>query len=96
MTVEFEWTSGGCCVICKKPFEGMHLLSKKTCGNTCRQKLYRYGERIENVYWQMVDGLKFYQMTLDIDELNDKTIEKLEKLQQRISTILAETTKSTF
>jgi len=89
MSVDFEWIEGGHCIICNKPFEGMHLASKKTCGNTCRQKLYRYGERVENVYWQMVEGIKFYQMTIGIDELNAGTIEKLENLQNRIANLLA-------
>lgn len=88
MTVDFEWVEGGSCIICGKQFEGLHLASKKTCGNTCRQKLNRYSKRIQSVYWMTVNNLKFYEKTIAVDELNAETVEKLRKLRQRIDIIL--------
>jgi predicted nucleic acid-binding Zn ribbon protein len=88
MIVDYEWIEGGKCIICGQAFEELHLASKKTCGNTCRQKLHRYGERVENVYWQMVDAVKFYETTIEIDELRDETIKKLGKIKSRIDSLL--------
>lgn len=41
MVVDYEWIEGGSCSVCGKPFEGLHLASKKTCSNKCRVKLHR-------------------------------------------------------
>lgn len=88
MVIDYEWIEGGSCIICSKEFEGLHLASKKTCGNTCRQTLHRYGERVENVYWQMIEAVKFYETTIEIDELQDETIEKLKSIKSRIDRLL--------
>ena len=88
MTVDFEWIEGGSCIICGKEFEGLHLASKKTCSNKCRQALNRYSNRVEIVYWLTVDNLAFYAKTIVIDELNAETVDKLQKLRARINTLL--------
>lgn len=90
MSVDFEWIEGGKCIICGKEFEGLHLASKKTCGNTCRQKLNRYSKRVESVYWMTVNNLKFFGQTIVIDELNEETVDKLKKLRSRINIILGD------
>lgn len=39
--IAWEWTTGGKCSECGKPFEGMHLVSKITCGPACRKRRER-------------------------------------------------------
>lgn len=85
---EYEWTTGGSCVICGESFDGQHLVSKTTCSNRCRQKLHRYRERVDVAFDRMWEDCSFFESALAIKELREASIEQLQSIQQRINRIL--------
>jgi len=75
--IPHEYIKGGCCIVCGKAFEGNHLKSKKTCGDTCRQQLTRYRKRITVQSGIALDVIDFFETISDIDELEDEAISNL-------------------
>jgi predicted nucleic acid-binding Zn ribbon protein len=84
----YEWVFGGECVVCRKPFEGMHLRSAKTCGDTCRKRLQRIRQNEKKAMANAMRELQTIRAGIKRNERLPECIEELKRLKGEINDLL--------
>jgi len=86
--IPYEWVTGGECAVCRKPFEGMHLLSQKTCGPSCRKRLQRLRASEAEVYSRIMSQFQIMRGGIKRRENVQQSIEQLKELKAQINDLL--------
>lgn len=86
--IPYEWVFGGQCAVCKKPFEGMHLLSQVTCGDTCRKRLQRLRQREKEAMAKVMSELQIMRGGIKRKERLPEFINELNRLKGEINDLL--------
>lgn len=84
----YEWVFGGQCAVCKKPFEGMHLLSQVTCGDTCRKRLQRQRQREKEAMIKVMSEPQLIRGAIKRKERIPEFISELNRLKGEINDLL--------
>jgi predicted nucleic acid-binding Zn ribbon protein len=84
----YEWVFGGECVVCRKPFEGRHLLSAKTCGDTCRKRLQRIRQSEKKAMANAMRELQIIRAGIKRNERLPEFVEELKRLKGGINDLL--------
>lgn len=84
----YEWIEGGACLICGKPFTGLHLASKQTCSPKCRKQLQRDRAEIEQAFTLAMSELQKLRRTINRRERVPVTIDELQRLKGEINDLL--------
>ncbi len=86
--IPYEWVDGGECVICRKPFEGRHLLSKITCGPKCRKRLQRLRQQETLAFPLAMHELQMMCGAIKRREKLERNISDLKRLKAEIDDLL--------
>lgn len=86
--IPYEWTSGGHCVVCQLPFSGPHLLSAKTCSDTCRKRLQRIRQREKQAWLRAMNELQTIRAGIKRKERVPEFIAELNRLKGELNDLL--------
>ncbi|MBI5671262.1 MAG: hypothetical protein HZC41_24970 [Chloroflexi bacterium] len=86
--IPYEWTTGGKCSECGKPFEGMHLLSKTTCSPKCRKRRERRQKEAHAAWIGALHELQKIRDAIKRDEDIEHHRECLNRLKGEINDLL--------
>lgn len=86
--VPWEHTTGGECSECRKPFEGLHLVSKTTCSPKCRKRRERRQKDAHSAYILALHELGKIRDSLKRRENVEDFIPQLQRLKGEINDLL--------
>jgi predicted nucleic acid-binding Zn ribbon protein len=86
--MDYEWVTGGECIVCRKPFEGMHLKSRKTCSPKCRKRLERRLKAADEATNQIMRYLGLIRASIKARDNHAKRIDDLNYIRNEINDLL--------
>lgn len=86
--IPYEFTEGGRCSECKKPFEGLHLVSKTTCSPKCRKRRERRQKEAHAAWILALHELGKMRDSIKRGETLDDFKAQLQRLKGEINDLL--------
>ncbi len=86
--IAWEWTRGGSCAECRKPFEGPHLVSKTTCDAKCRKRRSRRLKETKEAPGVIMSQLQLLRDAIKRHENTGDHTDQLLRIQAEVRDLL--------